>query len=144
MQKVDKKKSILVYCTQLAPTGGIESHVVQFCSEMCQQGYSIRIVCGNNQINSAWKKELEKSSFCNTRRIENPIARIAWIAWQGLKARIYNCSLLYTNGQGSSVYIFAKLSGIKNWVHHHHMSGDQEDEKKWTRLYRRAMSSCRT
>lgn len=40
------RKSILIYCTQLMPAGGIESHIVEFCKNMSAY-FDIDMIVGN-------------------------------------------------------------------------------------------------
>jgi glycosyltransferase involved in cell wall biosynthesis len=54
-------------------------------------------------------------------------------------------STLYSNGQGNSIYYFKKLLfTIKNWVHHHHTSGEIQDRKTWTNAYKKTLLNTNT
>ncbi|MBJ7429285.1 MAG: glycosyltransferase family 4 protein, partial [Bacteroidia bacterium] len=49
----------------------------------------------------------------------------------------------YSNGQGNNIYIIKKLLfNVKNWVHHHHTSGDENDQKTWTKPYLKTLQNA--
>lgn len=134
---------ICIYTTSMAKTGGIESHLVQFSQKLAKQGHKLTIVCANSRLNLNWEKSIREVAELRTAKVENQLFRIIWQICISLLLRTKKFDALYTNGQGSSVYWFAKGVGIQNWVHHHHMSADVSDQVKWSKYYRRSLSDCR-
>src|SRR5690606_8032334 len=62
--------------------------------------------------------------------------RIFWLILIALRCRNVRYNAVYSNGQGNSIGVFLGLLGKKrNWVHHHHTSGDREDQNTWTKAY---------
>lgn len=134
--------NICIYATSLAETGGIESHLVQFCRKLAKEGHQLSVVCANSRLNSNWERNIQGVAEYRTAKIRNPLMRIIWQLSKGLILRGSKFDVLYTNGQGSSVYWFAKATGIKRWIHHHHMSADVSDQKMWSRSYKRCLQDC--
>jgi glycosyltransferase involved in cell wall biosynthesis len=133
---------ICVFATSLAETGGIESHLVRFCEVMAQRGHSITFVCGNMHLNAAWDKGLRANARCICARIKNSRLRALWLICVQQVLKLSNHDVLYTNGQGDSVLLFASHFRAKTWAHHHHMSGDIEDRRHWAGSYTKALRHC--
>jgi glycosyltransferase involved in cell wall biosynthesis len=147
MARVSDKPRILVYTTQLMETGGIESHLQEFCRQMATTGAEIDLVV----LNAAMTKETEAfyKSVCHAvylGRHGRSYKRLLWILQTGLKlrgARKYDA--IYTNGQGESIWLFSRLLPAYNkWVHHHHTSGDTRDQATWGTKYRKTLQSAHT
>mgnify|MGYP006267647235 CR=1 FL=1 len=133
---------IIVYATSFSQTGGLESHLVKFCTELKAQGHSITFICGNFQANPDWAAALKKVACCLTAQIKNSKLRQLWLIRQAIILRGQTHSALYTNGQGSSVMWIGRLFSHSTWVHHHHMAADEEDCRHWTALYQKALRQC--
>jgi glycosyltransferase involved in cell wall biosynthesis len=136
--------SILVFSTLHLPTGGIESHLQEFCLQMTNSGVSIDLVILNSEMlpetEAFYRKVCRKvfiASFGNSHK------RLLWMTWLGIKLRTRGYDALYTNGQGSSILFFASLVNCSgNWVHHHHTAGDKSDQATWNQWYRKALKKA--
>lgn len=134
---------ICIFATSLAATGGIESHLLLFSEKLSKRNHQLTLICGNCRINPQWEQKLRRIANCRLTSISNPWKRKIWQVWTGLKLRGSGFDAVYTNGQGSSVYWFTRALGVKNWIHHHHMAADYEDQQNWTGSYRLALAKCR-
>lgn len=130
-------KKLVVYSTQLMQTGGIESHLLEFCKQMSGKDVCVDLIVPNSQILASTEEAYRnvcRNLFLG--RSKNPYKRILWLILVALKLRFNEYDALYTNGQGDSIGIIAKLLRIKGyWVHHHHTSGDKEDQATWGKKY---------
>ena len=54
-------KRILVFTTQLMQTGGIESHILEFCDHMSASGIDITLVVPNFQMKAPEEARLRKA-----------------------------------------------------------------------------------
>ena len=135
---------ICVYVTSLDKTGGIESHLVQFIQNLSEAGHQLVLVCGDCKINLGWRDQLGKNCKLWVQTINNPLLRLTWLILTGFRARIAKFDAVYSNGAGSSIYMFVKIGGFNSWTHHHHMSADESDRETWSRLYTATLKSCNT
>lgn len=130
--------SILVFATQHMLTGGIESHLQEFCNNLSKSGVSIDLVIVNSQMSRSSENQFRK--VCRNVFLGNigrKKLRGIWLIKTALQLSFKNYSSLYTNGQGESISLFSKLIFMKNkWIHHHHTSGDMEDQKSWGKNYK--------
>ncbi len=128
---------LLVYTTQHMQTGGIESHLQEFCKNMSAvNDVEISLVV----LNSAMLPETETfyRSVCKKVYLGKhgrSYKRMLWLLQTGAKLMFNRYSALYTNGQGNSAGIFARLLRYSNWVHHHHTAGDAADQAGWSDSY---------
>jgi glycosyltransferase involved in cell wall biosynthesis len=131
------KKKVLIFVTQLLETGGIESHLKEFCLQFKESNIQVSILILNSkasiQTHSFYKEVCENAwiiSDSNTLiRYLKLFLLIPFVNFNGF-------TTFYSNGQGDSIFYIKKLLfTIKNWVHHHHTSGDFEDQKTWTNKY---------
>jgi glycosyltransferase involved in cell wall biosynthesis len=118
-------------------TGGIESHLLEFCKQMKTKDISIDLLVLNSvalkETEDAYKEVCRNVYFGKKEKLS---LRLLWFIIIGLKLRFKKYTALYTNGQGDSIGLLAKLLNIKGtWVHHHHTSGDKEDQVNWTDSY---------
>lgn len=131
------KNTILLFATQHKLTGGIESHLQEFCSNMGSHGIEIDLVILNNEMSSATEKRFRE--ICRNFYSINwgrSKWRLAWLIKTGLQLSLRKYKSLYTNGQGYSISLFAKfIFRKKKWVHHHHTSGDLADQLSWRENY---------
>jgi glycosyltransferase involved in cell wall biosynthesis len=139
-----KKTKTLIYVTQLLESGGIESHLKEFCRNMNAEEMDLSILIGYYKGDT--KTKLYYQSICkNAWFIQSKYAPIRLLALL-LKIwvlRMEKFETLYTNGQGKSIWHVGKLLGKKHhWVHHHHTSGDEIDQASWPNEYRMAMKKC--
>jgi glycosyltransferase involved in cell wall biosynthesis len=139
-------ESVLVFCTQHMPTGGIESHLREFCHRMGEAGLDIDLVILNAamlpETEAFYKSVCRKVYFAKNGR---SIKRIAWLLCTGLflSAKKYNA--VYTNGQGESIYLFSRfISRSGPWVHHHHTSGNNADQLTWGPQYKKVLFGADT
>ncbi len=133
--------SILVFATQHMATGGIESHLQQFCYHINKAGVGIDLVILNSEMLPEtidfFEKVCRKLYFCS---YKSSYLRNFWLCLLGIKLSAAPYHAVYTNGQGESVYFFRQLLlRTKKWIHHHHSSGDYYDQLTWGRAYRRAL-----
>lgn len=133
-----------MYATQMMPTGGIESHLVQFCEQMSLAGVAIDLVVPNFRQSKEAEERLR--AVCRrTLLCRNPskAMRLLWlrVALRSLSGHSYNA--LYTNGQGASVLGVANRTEFRQWVHHHHMAGDVADQATWSERYWQALRSAK-
>ncbi|WP_405325931.1 glycosyltransferase family 4 protein [Leeuwenhoekiella sp. LLG6367-2.1] len=138
---------LLVYSTQMMSTGGIESHLLHFIKECVRDNIQITFIVLNSQISASNTLVLEglcEHVFVNSQGNLSAIKKISWLFTIGYKLRSIIFDGLYTNGQGSSIMWISKLIRFKNWVHHHHTSGDLADQNTWSNTYRKAMLQANT
>lgn len=135
---------LLIYCTQLLPTGGIESHILEFCKQIHAQNVKIDLLVFNSSISEKQKEHYR--FYCNRLFLiesDNKIIRFLKLVNSCLKLRSNNYSAIYTNGQGDSMSFINHLLGKnKKWVHHHHTSGDLIDQAGWTPKYIKMMKKA--
>jgi glycosyltransferase involved in cell wall biosynthesis len=134
---------IVVFATQHMQTGGIESHLQQFCIQMAKVDVQISLVI----LNSAMLPETEHlyRNVCHKVFLGHhgrSSKRLWWLVKTALSLSLTRFDALYTNGQGSSAGLFAKLVHFKNWVHHHHTAGDEADQLTWTENYKKTLVSA--
>jgi len=134
------QKKILLYSTQLMETGGIESHIKEFISQMAaQDNVSIDLVVLNAKNSQEQKqnliKQCKRAFLPSSKSLVGKLALIAFVA----KSFFIKYDALYTNGQGDSVDLIKKLFRFKKWVHHHHTSGDDADQQTWSEKYRKSL-----
>ncbi|MBD8389759.1 glycosyltransferase family 4 protein [Dysgonomonas sp. BGC7] len=136
---------ILLYCTQLTETGGIENHILEFCQKMCSVGVEIDLIVPRFKMLDRDQQTL-RDNCLNTYFYYSPqkYKSTLWLIKTLLKLRNKNYDALYTNGQGESIYIVGKLMGIPNWVHHHHSSGGKGDQETWGNQYTKALRGAKT
>jgi glycosyltransferase involved in cell wall biosynthesis len=147
MAQASDKQRILVYTTQLMETGGIESHLQEFCRQMAVTGAEIDLVV----LNAAMTKETEAfyRSICRSvyfGRHGRSYKRLLWMLQTGIKLRgTRKYDAVYTNGQGESIWLFSRmLPSYDRWVHHHHTSGDAKDQATWGVKYRKTLQTAHT
>lgn len=132
-----------MYCTQLLDSGGIENHILEFTEKMSASGIQIDIVVPKFKMGPAGEKRIKKScnrSFLNKTEIGK--RRWMWLSSKLLSLSYVKYQSLYTNGQGESIEIVSKLVRFKNWVHHHHTSGDTEDLNTWGNRYKKSLQKA--
>lgn len=139
-----KAPSILVFATQYMPTGGIESHLREFCLHLSRSGVAVDLVVSNSQM--TLETETFFKSVCRRVYLGNKgksYFRFLWLLFIGLKLSSKKYDAFYSNGQGESIWLFSKMiRGRKRWVHHHHTSGDAADQATWGGKYKRALLSA--
>ena len=142
----NQPKTVLVYVTQLMSRGGIESHILEFISELSEEGVIIDLLVPNFQMNLDLEHKLKKSCrrLVLNRTTSRSLYNHLWLIKALLRTRDTNYDALYTNGQGSSIYICSKLSKYTKWVHHHHTAGDLADQRTWGTYYVKALKCSDT
>ncbi len=106
MAQASDKKRILVYTTQLMETGGIESHLQEFCRQMATTGAEIDLVV----LNAAMTPETEEFYKRTCRwtyfgKHGRSYKRLLWMLQLGIKLRgTRKYDAVYTNGQGESIW----------------------------------------
>ena len=128
------KKKILVFTTQLLETGGIESHLKEFCFQLNESKFDVSILVLNS--NASIQTELFYKNICEKSWIisnKNIFIRYLKLIFLIPVLNLKGFSTIYSNGQGNSIYFLRQLLfTIKNWVHHHHTSGEIQDRKSWS------------
>ncbi|MEJ5961344.1 glycosyltransferase family 4 protein [Pedobacter immunditicola] len=131
-------KRILVYTTQMMETGGIESHVREFCFHMKSAGIEIDLIVLNAQMpqdmENLFKSICHRIFLCKNGR---SYSRLLWLIHISRICRSFKYDAIYSNGQGNSIALLRLLLKRQTrWVHHHHMAGDKKDQMTWTAAYR--------
>ncbi|OUJ71200.1 glycosyltransferase family 4 protein [Hymenobacter crusticola] len=138
--------SIVVFATQYMPTGGIESHLREFCFHLAESGVAIDLVIANSVMPpeaEAFFRRICRRVYLGGNGRSN--RRIYWLAWIAAKLGVRSYDALYTNGQGNSIGFFAKLLPRRGrWVHHHHTAGDADDRATWSNGYQQALRATDT
>lgn len=134
---------ILVFSTQLLNTGGIESHLLEFCRVISSAGHSIDLLVPKNGMDQVNIKKLK--CYCSNVYLKNNFdstssALFTFILCIRLILRKYDA--LYTNGQGNMIFLLSKLFRYKKHIHHHHTSGDLLDQQTWPLMYERVMKKA--
>lgn len=134
---------ILVFSTQLLNTGGIESHLLEFCRVISNAGHSIDLLVPKNRMDQVNIKKLKK--YCSNVYLKDNFnstssALFTFILSIRLLLRKYDA--LYTNGQGNMIFLLKKLFRYKKHIHHHHTSGDLLDQQTWSIWYERVMKKA--
>jgi len=130
-------KKLLVYSTQLMETGGIESHILEFCDYLSASGIEITLIVPNFQM----KPHEETRLRCSCKKViinkgRAGLRTMGWLFGHAFLKGFKSYDALYTNGQGESLAIFASLIRRKKyWVHHHHTAGDSLDQATWGKKY---------
>lgn len=136
-------KSLLVYTTQLKGTGGIESHVYQFLSNMklSYPDVQIDLLCLKVDVSEATMALIEQHT--NERCLMKAGEKKDYLklAAFAIRKRFHRYDALYTNGQGDSIALVGKMFRFKKWVHHHHTSGDVTDQGYWSPKYWQALKT---
>jgi glycosyltransferase involved in cell wall biosynthesis len=135
---------VLVFTTQILETGGIESHLKELCFQLNESKLSVSILV----LNSKAREETHSfyQEICdNAWIINHPNVLVRFLKLLSL-IPIINLKgfvTFYSNGQGNSIYLIKKLLfKIKNWVHHHHTAGDENDRKTWTKQYIKTLKNA--
>ncbi|MDF7820400.1 glycosyltransferase family 4 protein [Runella sp. MFBS21] len=136
MNKKAKQPKILVFSTQFKSSGGIESHLLEFCRHMSEADVLIDLVVFNTDIIVEIDNQLKKIVRCAyLGRNQNPFQKALWLFKTGLRLGFQKYDALYTNGQGNSIGWIGRFIRYRHWVHHHHTSGDEGDRQTWTKAY---------
>ena len=140
------KKKVLIFVTQLLETGGIESHLKEFCLQFKESNIQVSILVLNSKASEQTHSFYH--NFCeNTWIFKDSFILIRYIKLLFIVPflNLKGFSTFYSNGQGDSIYYIKKLLfNIKIWVHHHHTSGDFEDQKTWTKKYFKTLNNANT
>jgi glycosyltransferase involved in cell wall biosynthesis len=138
--------SVLVYATQYMPTGGIESHLREFCLNLAESGVAVDLVIRNSAMlpeTEAFFRRVCQRVYLGQPR--NSLWQMLWLAWVSTQLLARRYDALYTNGQGDSVNLFSKLLLRRSrWVHHHHTAGDAADQATWPAGYQQALRRADT
>lgn len=141
------KKKVLIFVTQILEIGGIESHLKEFCLQFKNSNeLSISILVLNS------KASIQTHQFYNDMcenvwiiSNKNIIIRFLKLVLLLPILNLKNFETLYSNGQGNSIFYLKKLLfSIKNWVHHHHTSGEIQDKNTWTNSYTKTLLNANT
>jgi peptidoglycan/LPS O-acetylase OafA/YrhL len=133
--------SVVVYATQHMPTGGIESHLQEFCRNLTESGIIVDLVIRNSAMTpstEAYFRRICRQVYLGKRG--SAPEQLFWLSWVSLQLLARRYQALYTNGQGSSIWYFAQLlRRRRHWVHHHHTAGDAADQATWDPQYYKAL-----
>ncbi|GAL84056.1 group 1 glycosyl transferase [Sporocytophaga myxococcoides] len=125
-------------------TGGIESHILEFCHKISESGIKIDLVVPNFKM--TLDNELKLKKVCNSvyiSRNREGWKRYLWLLMIALVIGMKRYNALYTNGQGESIGFFEKFIRFKNrWIHHHHTSGDTHDMDTWGGNYWKSLMAA--
>lgn len=134
---------ILVYATQLLQSGGIESHIVEFCRVMSDANHQIDLVVPKCKLEADKKKILK--SYCNKvyfNNVSNTARLVFFLFFRSLLLLFIKYDTLYTNGQGETILWCNNFFRNRKWIHHHHTSGDSLDQALWPKRYYTALNKC--
>ncbi|WP_207382701.1 glycosyltransferase family 4 protein [Flavobacterium subsaxonicum] len=139
------KKRILLYSTQLMETGGIESHVKEFISQVAPLDNVLIDLVVLRANNSLEQKQMLRQYCTRTflpsgKTIQGKLGFLLFV----LGSVFTKYDALYTNGQGESISLIKKMFRFKKWVHHHHTSGDLADQQTWGPSYKVSLSEADT
>ena len=138
------REKILLYCTQLMPTGGIESHILEFCKTM-SNFFDIDILVANFRMDIANERKLrENCKNVYLIKSNSAIKRHFLLLLNLLRLFKTKYDVLYTNGNGSSVLLLGKIVRLKKWVLHHHMEAEPEVFNSLDKNYKKALSEATT
>lgn len=135
---------ILIYATQMLGTGGIESHIKEFCAALAAKGHSIDLVCPRFELTPTDELELRRrcQQIILFRRGKSNF-RIIWLFLALASLRLKKYDVIYSNGQGRTLALIKYVAtGKTMWVHHHHTAGDAEDQASWPAAYWKVMSTA--
>jgi glycosyltransferase involved in cell wall biosynthesis len=140
------KKKVLIFVTKLLENGGIESHLKEFCFQLNESKFDVSILVLNSnasiQTKLFYKNICEKSWIISNKNIFIRYLKLLLLI-PVLNLRGF--STIYSNGQGNSIYFLRQLLfTIKNWVHHHHTSGEIQDRKSWSNSYKKTLLNANT
>jgi glycosyltransferase involved in cell wall biosynthesis len=112
---------------------------------MAETGVKIDLIVANFSMQNKDESRIRK--FCENvwfyRGKSSSRSKLLWLLSQAMKLSFKKYDALYTNGQGESIGLLAKLIfRRKIWVHHHHTSGDQADQDTWGKNYRKTLTSA--
>ena len=132
---------VLVFATQYMPTGGIESHLREFCQQLAASGAAIDLVVANSMMPpeaEAFFRRVCRRVYLGGHGRSN--RRLLWLGGVGLRLAGRRYAALYTNGQGNSFELLTRLVPRRGrWVHHHHTAGDAADQTTWSPSYQRSL-----
>lgn len=134
---------VLLFSTQMLNTGGIESHLIEFCRLMSFAGHSVDLIVPKCKLDDSNLKNLKRS--CSKVYLFYP--KHSWIdvlqsLFLPIRLIFNRYDSLYTNGQGNTIFLVSKLFRYKKFVHHHHTSGDELDQQTWPKSYIKAMQNA--
>lgn len=136
---------ILVYSTQHAAIGGIESHLIEFCRSVAAAGHRVTLLCSRSCMDEQAKQMLCRAGvmlILNESRwfSASPARKWMWTVLALARLVSSRFDVVYTNGQGrNAATVLTWFRGRARLVHHHHTSCDEKDIASWPRSYRRAM-----
>ena len=137
--------TVIVFSTQHLFTGGIESHLQEFCRNLSKEGIKIDLVITNSTMDS--ETEIFFRRVCNSVYLgkygRSPF-RLLWLMIIGIRLRLKKYNALYSNGQGESILFFQKFIKTNRWVHHHHTAGNTEDQATWGKQYLQVLQQADT
>jgi glycosyltransferase involved in cell wall biosynthesis len=139
-----RPNSILVYTTQHLKIGGIESHLQEFCHWLSEKRVEIDLIVLNTDMHPETEDFYKKTCrrFYAGKKKKTWL-RLIWLFLIKIKLFRRRYNAVYTNGQGESILLFAKLfSPGTNWIHHYHQSCEPEDQLTWGRSYRRSLTEA--
>jgi glycosyltransferase involved in cell wall biosynthesis len=138
---MSKRPSVLVFSTQHMLTGGIESHLREFCKQISDSGIDLELVILNANLQpetEAFYRKICRKVYLGGKG--RSALRLGWLCLSAINWYFKKFDAVYTNGQGNSVQLFSKLVPFRNtWVHHHHTAGDLADQATWTGGYKKAL-----
>lgn len=136
---------ILVYATQLLNSGGIESHIFEFCRVMTSNGHKLDMIVPKCRLDESIKKKLQPYlNTCYFTDSKNNVFLFLWLLLKSLQLGRIKYDTVYTNGQGDTILWVSRLFRNKKWVHHHHTSGDDHDLVMWPKSYYQSVMTCDT
>jgi glycosyltransferase involved in cell wall biosynthesis len=143
-------KKLLIFCTQMCETGGIENHIVRFCEALGGSDLEMTLLCPSYGLGRSNRDRMEPHlSKLNVMVSEGgerrPLAeRLRWLSLQLIALRKNAYDAIYINGQGGLSYVIVKFlaKAQTKVVVHHHSSADAQEFETWPRLYRRLLQSA--
>ena len=133
--------NFLIYTPQMAPYGGLETHVCLVAQAISSFGEHVTIITTSNSLSTTWRQRL---AISGVNFIEQPIpngrasalSKVPWLLFNCNKLRAKHWDVIYTNGQGSLTGLVWILAGPRTRrIHHHHTSADKFEQRTWSRWF---------
>jgi glycosyltransferase involved in cell wall biosynthesis len=135
---------VLVFSTQHLETGGIESHLKEFCLHLHKSGVDIDLLVTSAAMSA--ETEAYYQGLCShvfLCKAKKSTFRFLWLYAVLFRLKFATYNAVYTNGQGESIWFLSRLLSRKSWwVHHHHTAGDAADQSYWGPRYWRALRAA--
>ncbi len=136
-----KKRKLLVLAGKLGRTGGVETHLLNFCKSLKEEYLITIIVSSRQNLLSDKIKQISSNGLklkvfdCKTNPVQTKFNYLRMVCYVLFK-RIAGFNFLYTNGaSGNVMYFLGRLLKFKKWIHHHHSDISHKVITRYTQHY---------